>query len=175
MTIFFLTFFLTLGMGAGSADGSVKDLFWPFLNVAILFSSLIVILGKKGNIWFKAHAASVREIYDYARQKDSQAQNNLTDLQKKFDDLPVEVERITNEAKKQRGVWKSEQERQTRIRLEQMRKDMQDRVRSEEKIRVNQINNFLAKEIVKKVKNEIKKNSKWSKQIHRNLMEKLDI
>ena len=173
-TISFILFFAA-GLCAGDGHGSVKDLLWPSLNVGILFAFLGILLGKKGNAWFAAQAASVRQIYEYATQKDLKAQNNLDNLQKKLDNLPSELEEMAQRAKGQSEKWREEQKKQTAIYLEQMRKDVQDRIGYEKKTMVDQINNFLAIEVVDKVKDEIKKDPKWGKQIHRNLMEKLDI
>ena len=147
---------------------------WPFLNVGILFTFLGIILGKKGNTWFSAYAMSIRESYEYATKKDLQAQAALDNLQGKFDNLPSELQRIEIEAKKQGERLCQEQKRQMEIRLEQMRKDAKDRAKYEKKAMADQINNFLASEVVGKVKDEIKKSNKWSKQIHRSLMKKLE-
>ena len=174
MTIFFLTLFFSTGFCAEDTH-SVKDLFWPFLNVGILFAFLGILLRRKGNSWFAAQAASIRESYEYAMQKDLKAQTNLDNLQKKFDNLSSELQRIEQKGKQQNEHWRNEQKKQTETRLEQMRKDAQDRIGYEKKAMIDQINNFLAREVVKNVKEDIKKNPKWSKQIHLNLMEKLGL
>ena len=170
----FLTLFMATAFGAANAHGSVSDLLWPFLNVGILFTFLGIILGRKGNSWFKAQAISIKESYDYAMKKDLQAQTALDNLQRKFDNLPTELQRIEREAKEQSDRWQGEQKKQMEIRLEQMRKDAQDRTKYEKRAMADQINNFLARAVVVKVKDEIKKSGKWSKEIHRSLMKKLE-
>lgn len=164
---------ITLAAGGEYHGGHLSDLLVPAINFTIVFGFMawkIIPLMKKS---FIEKADSVKDLVEYAAEKDAKAQEELSASKSKLDNIESEKEKIISNAKVDGEKFEENFVAEINATMAKMEKDSEHKLESEKKMMLKALNESLLDEVISKTKNKINTDKNLSEKATSNLISRL--
>ena len=116
---------------------------------------------------------SVKDLVEYAAQKDAKAQQELSASKSKLDNIEKEKEVIIANAKSDGEKFESNYTSEISASMNKMEKDSVNKLESEKKMMLKELNESLLDEVISKTKNKIHTDKNLSEKATSNLISRL--
>ncbi len=157
----------------GAAHGSITDLVAPAINVAILFGVLIYATKDKLKAYFDSNAAEVKNTLERADIKSKEAAIMLENQQRKIANLDSEIKGIHSQADTDVLVFEKNLSKETEDKISKMKIDANSKVAADKKMMVDELNQELLEQVVKKAKSTIKNNKDYQSKVSGKMLQGL--
>ena len=156
LALFFITNSL-LASGSESAhhSPSISDLLWPTFNIVVLISFMIWKLKAPVINFFKEKSEEVKDLFDYAEEKNKEADIKLEMYESKIKSLSNDITQIKEKADIDLKNFAKSTEQDTQKQLRKIELDSEDKLESEQNSAVKKMSNELLNSIVLKTKTKI--------------------
>ncbi len=164
---------ITLAAGGEYHGGHLSDLLVPAINFTIVFGFMawkIIPLMKKS---FIEKADSVKDLVEYAAEKDAKAQEELSASKSKLDNIESEKEKIISNAKVDGEKFEENFVAEINATMAKMEKDSEHKLESEKKMMLKALNESLLDEVISKTKSKINTDKNLSEKATSNLISRL--
>jgi F-type H+-transporting ATPase subunit b len=165
---------VAMAAGNGHGGGSPWDLKWAFFNTVLLFGFLGFKMKTPIKEMFDNNAKSVAELYQFANEKEKEAQVRLESLQNKMSNLQSEKDKIVKEIELDTKNFIDNSEKDLDDYLARLEKDTNAKLSTEKLTLERELNNGLVDEVIALAKTKIKSDSAMSGKISSKIMEKVN-
>ena len=145
--------------GAVHHEAHVSDLMWPIFNFVLFFGFLVYKIRKPIKEGFDKNAELIKELFEYAKAKDQDAQNKIGEYKDKMKNFHLEVEKLNKEMEEEFVVFKRETTMETEMHIQRAGADAKRKAESEKNRRTKEINEELLNNIILKTKESLGSNS----------------
>ena len=156
-----------------AGNGSVTDLIYPFINVALLFGFLFWKLKKPVSNMFNENADKVKELAELASKKDEEAETQLKELETKMAAVQGEMENIVVNAKEDGERFCKDHTNETQEQIERVKQDAEMKLNSEKAELIREINSKLLDEVINGAKDKLKTDGDLQKKATTNMMSRI--
>lgn len=152
--------FITTSLFAGGSDSgdhspSISDLLWPTFNIVVLFSFMVWKLKTPTINFFKEKSEEVKHLFDYAEEKNKEADIKLEMYESKIKSLSSDITQIKEKADIDLKNFAKAREQETEKQLKKLELDSKDKLESEQNSAIKEMSNELLNSIVIKTKTKI--------------------
>ncbi|MFG1482394.1 ATP synthase F0 subunit B [Halobacteriovorax sp. HFRX-2_2] len=164
---------IVFAAGGEYHGGHLSDLLVPAINFTIVFGFMAwkIIPFMKNS--FVEKADSIKDLVEYAAEKDAKAEKVLSASKAKLDNIEGEKEQIITNAKKDGDKFEETYVQEIKASMEKMEVDSSHKLESEKKMMLKQLNESLLDEVISKTKNKIHSDSSLSNKATSNLISRL--
>ena len=147
------------GAEAVHHQAHIGELMWPAFNFILFFGFLIYKVRKPVKEGFDKNAELIKELYEYAKAKDEDAQKKIAQYKDKMKHFHLEVEKLNKEMEEELAIFKKEAIEDTKRQIERAGQDAKRKAESEKNRKVKEINEELLNNIISKTKESLGSNS----------------
>lgn len=140
-------------------EAHVSELMWPIINFVLFFSFIIYKAKKPIKEGFDKNAELIKELFEYAKAKDEDAQKKITLYKGKLDGFHNELDRLNKEMKEEFSRFEKDSIEETKRQIERASQDAKRKAESEKNKKVREINEELLNNIILKTKETFGTNS----------------
>jgi F-type H+-transporting ATPase subunit b len=138
--------------GGAHHEPHVKELMWPIFNFILFFGFIIYKAKKPIKEGFDKNAQLVKELFEYAKSKDEDAEKKISMYKDKLGNFHLEQERLNKEMKEEVSLFEKEAIEETKRQIEKAGVDAKRKTESEKNKKVKEINEELLNNIIFKTK-----------------------
>lgn len=164
---------VALAAGGEYHGGHLSDLLVPAINFTIVFGfmawKIIPLMSKS----FTEKSENIKDLVEYAANKDAKAQEELNASKAKIDNIDSEKEKIISNAKVDSENFEKNYVAEIEASMEKMEKDSAHKLDSEKKMMLKNLNESLLDEVINKTKSTIHNDSSLSNKATSNLISRL--
>lgn len=131
-------------------EPSITDLFYPAVNFVVLIGFMIWKLKKPMKEMFEKKAHEIQETVRAAAEKNKDAQEKLSSLQKKMQNLDVEIVQIKKDYEREIISFATALELETKATITRTEKDFENKLSGEENDLVEKLNEDLVNAVIAK-------------------------
>jgi len=153
---------LILGFGqlgfAGESGQHVSTVFalkWPLINFGVLMAFLVMKLKKPIKEMFDKNAVVIKETYDHAEGKNKEAEIKFKMYKEKLEDFNLEEKRMKREVDKEIKLFEENKNKEINNLVKRMEKDAENKIASEERLMIDNLNHDFLDAVISQVKNKI--------------------
>lgn len=170
-----LAIFSSTVLASGDSEGGahIQDLFIPTLNFLLLFIPLTLFMRRTLEKLFADNAVSVGEVYELAKQKDSEAKQKLKMYEMKMSKIEEEAEVIARESQEEVLAFDKKHAQEIKQITAKMKTDNLLKIESEKKNVMNELNKELIDQVLFKAKEKIKAQSDIQEKALKKLMSQI--
>lgn len=140
-------------------EAHIGELMWPIFNFVLFFGFLIYKIRKPIKEGFDKNAELIKELFEYAKAKDEDAQRKMNEYKEKMNNFHLEVERLEKEMEVEMAIFKTETAEETKKQIDRASLDAKRKAESEKNRKVKEINEELLNSIILKTKESLGSNS----------------
>ena len=140
-------------------EAHVSELMWPIFNFVLFFSFIIYKAKKPIKEGFDKNSELIKELFEYAKAKDEDAQKKIALYKGKLDSFHLEVDRLNQEMEEEFVNFQKETIEETKKQIERASQDAKRKAESEKNRKVREINEELLNNIILKTKDTFGTNS----------------
>lgn len=164
---------IVFAAGGEYKGGHLSDLLVPAINFTIVFGFIAWKLIPFMKSSFVEKAESIKELVEYAAEKDAKAEKELNESKLKLDSIESEKEKIIANAKVDGEKFEASYIEEIQASMKKMEKDSEHKLESEKKMMLKSLNESLLDEVISKTKNRIHSDSSLSNKATSNLISRL--
>lgn len=157
--IFITSSLMAAEHGGVHHEAHVSELMWPFFNFVLFFGFVIYKVRKPIKEGFDKNAELIKELFEYAKAKNEDAERKMAEYQNKMSNFHLEVERLKKETEVEMAIFKTETAEETKRQIERASLDAKRKAESEKNRKVKEINEELLNNIIIKTKESLGSNS----------------
>lgn len=165
-----LILFSGVAFAGGTGPGSLVA---PAVNVTILVCALIYFLKTPAKAFFSNKSSSVSEMLERASSKAKEAEMMMEVQRKKAESSEQEIKKLEAEHADMINSFDKNYQKEVEERIVKMKEDANQKIESERKELVEELNANLLDLVVAKAKNQIKNNPTMAETATKNIIEGL--
>lgn len=159
--------------GSEGHHPSASDLIFPAINFVILASFLGWKLKGVMKTTFNEQAEEVKKLYDYAEEKDKEAQLKLSMFEKKMSEVESSYTKILSEADTAADKYSTDMEFERKDKIQKLHKESDDKLDYEKNLMVEALNKTLLNQVIGKAKESIGKDGQKQKLATKKILSRL--
>ena len=159
-----------MAAGDGHSGGSPLDLKWAFVNTVLLFGFLGWKMKGPVTEMFDTKSKDVAELYQFAGEKEKEAEARLSSLKTKMSNLESEKEKIIKEVEEETKSFISKSESDLEAYLQRVERDTEAKLSTEKATLEKNLNSRLVDEVIIAAKNKLKSDSSLASKASANIL-----
>lgn len=173
LLLIILTCTNAMAAGDGHSAGHVSDLIAPFVNIFILVALLVWKLKDPVRGYFVQKSNQVSEVLERASVKAKEAEMMMKMQEEKAKGLEKELDKINKDAESNIIKFKTDYALEVEERIKKLKEDAVQKIETEKKQMIDQVNGILLDEVINKSKTLIKNDSQVNSKITNNILQDL--
>ena len=154
--------------------GSITDLLWPAINVAILVGVLVWKLKKPLGDHFRTKSDEVANTLERANLKSKEAQLMLDSQQRRMTNLDNEIKTIHQQTETEILAFEKKLSKEMEEKTLKLKTDANSKIQADKKQVMDDLNAELLDQVIKKTKNTIKTNKDYQSKVSSKLLQGLN-
>lgn len=171
MRILFILLIPVSAFAAGA--GGPMDFIPSFVNIIILISLIVFLLKDKLRAHFKTKSEETASQVEMAAAKAKEAKVMMEREQKKMQAVDAEISSLKNDVNSQLGHFEAEYKTSIESRISNLKSDAAQKIESERKDLLNELNSTLLDQVIGKSKGILKANPELNTEAARNMIKGL--
>jgi F0F1-type ATP synthase membrane subunit b/b' len=158
---------------AAHHEPSIFDLKYPTLNFIVLFGLLGWKLKKPLSAMFDKKADDIKTLMNSAEKQSKDAEERLNQFTSKIKNLESEIIQINADYDNDTVSFAKIHQDETQTSIARMQRDIQNKLESEKKEMLDELNHEMVSQVVAKAKNQIETNSDFKNKATLKIMNEL--